>query len=61
MTEGIDVEQWPDIPDRNDNCLCGSGKKYKKCCQAQLEAEVLEYETAASESPNHKCTVQDVH
>ncbi len=21
------------LPDRNDICLCGSGKKYKKCCQ----------------------------
>ena len=23
---------------RNDPCPCGSGKKYKKCCQAQDEA-----------------------
>lgn len=20
------------VPDRNDQCPCGSGKKYKKCC-----------------------------
>ena len=25
-------------PGRNDPCLCGSGKKYKKCCQAKLES-----------------------
>ncbi|WP_416305100.1 PBPRA1643 family SWIM/SEC-C metal-binding motif protein [Neptunicella sp. SCSIO 80796] len=23
-------------PKRNDPCHCGSGKKYKKCCSAQL-------------------------
>ena len=22
------------VPSRNDPCLCGSGKKYKKCCAA---------------------------
>ncbi len=25
-------------PGRNDSCVCGSGKKYKKCCQEKLEA-----------------------
>jgi SAM-dependent methyltransferase/tetratricopeptide (TPR) repeat protein len=25
-------------PGRNDPCVCGSGKKYKKCCQGKLEA-----------------------
>ncbi|QLH37578.1 MAG: preprotein translocase subunit SecA [Parachlamydiaceae bacterium] len=25
---------------RNDSCPCGSGKKYKKCCGAQLEAGI---------------------
>lgn len=25
-------------PGRNDPCICGSGKKYKKCCQGKLEA-----------------------
>jgi preprotein translocase subunit SecA len=25
---------------RNENCPCGSGKKYKKCCGANLEADV---------------------
>jgi 2-polyprenyl-3-methyl-5-hydroxy-6-metoxy-1,4-benzoquinol methylase len=25
-------------PGRNDPCVCGSGKKYKKCCQQKLEA-----------------------
>ncbi|MET7013436.1 SEC-C metal-binding domain-containing protein [Uliginosibacterium flavum] len=23
-----------DVPDRNEDCPCGSGKKYKKCCGA---------------------------
>lgn len=23
---------------RNDKCICGSGKKYKKCCMAKYEA-----------------------
>jgi uncharacterized protein len=22
----------PNTPGRNDPCVCGSGKKYKKCC-----------------------------
>lgn len=27
------LDKLPDIrPGRNDQCLCGSGKKYKKCC-----------------------------
>jgi hypothetical protein len=26
---------------RNDPCPCGSGKKYKKCCQAKDEASEL--------------------
>ncbi len=24
----------PDVPDRNDPCPCGSGRKFKKCCGA---------------------------
>jgi len=27
---------------RNDPCPCGSGKKYKKCCEAKDEAKVRE-------------------
>jgi preprotein translocase subunit SecA len=26
---------------RNDDCPCGSGKKYKKCCAGQTEAELI--------------------
>jgi 2-polyprenyl-3-methyl-5-hydroxy-6-metoxy-1,4-benzoquinol methylase/tetratricopeptide (TPR) repeat protein len=26
---------------RNDPCICGSGKKYKKCCQQKLEAPTV--------------------
>ena len=28
---GIRYEQVR-LPDRNDPCICGSGKKFKKCC-----------------------------
>jgi tetratricopeptide (TPR) repeat protein/SAM-dependent methyltransferase len=28
------------IPGRNDPCPCGSGKKYKKCCQNKLAAQI---------------------
>lgn len=24
-------------PGRNDNCPCGSGKKFKKCCEGKTE------------------------
>jgi len=27
-----EVNQYDHTPSRNDTCLCGSGKKYKKCC-----------------------------
>jgi len=37
-------------PGRNDPCHCGSGKKYKKCCQPKklaAEGEVIAKEQAA--------------
>src|SRR5262249_54421567 len=39
-------------PGRNDPCHCGSGKKYKKCCQPKEEAaerEVIAKDQAARE------------
>ena len=39
-------------PGRNDPCHCGSGKKYKKCCQPKVEAaerEVIAKDQAARE------------
>jgi len=39
-------------PGRNDPCHCGSGKKYKKCCQPKEEAaerEVIANDQAARE------------
>jgi transcription initiation factor TFIIIB Brf1 subunit/transcription initiation factor TFIIB len=27
---------------RNDKCICGSGKKFKKCCQIKIEQENIE-------------------
>ena len=52
MTENIDIqaatggtsyepEQTQTIG-RNDQCLCGSGKKYKKCCLAEEERKEAE-------------------
>ena len=37
-------------PGRNDPCHCGSGKKYKKCCQPKelaAEGEVIAKDQAA--------------
>jgi SEC-C motif len=33
-TADADVVSWP--PCRNQRCWCGSGRKYKKCCAADL-------------------------
>ena len=35
-------------PGRNDPCFCGSGKKYKKCCDGRVEAHA---ETATRNNP----------
>lgn len=48
-------------PGRNEPCPCGSGKKYKKCCEpadnARREAELAEEqarrEAAAAEQAEH--------
>ncbi|HEX8409585.1 MAG TPA: SEC-C metal-binding domain-containing protein [Thermoanaerobaculia bacterium] len=41
---------------RNDPCLCGSGRKYKRCCLKQDEAESRSKRqnalVAASNDPN---------
>ncbi len=45
-----------ELPGRNDPCYCGSGKKYKKCCEekdasathATLEKQWTEAEKAAA-------------
>ncbi|MGM0557481.1 MAG: SEC-C domain-containing protein [Myxococcota bacterium] len=33
MTDAIPLSEVPEDLGRNDPCPCGSGKKYKKCCQ----------------------------
>jgi hypothetical protein len=33
MTDAIPLSEVPDGIGRNDPCPCGTGKKYKKCCQ----------------------------
>ena len=48
-------------PGRNDPCHCGSGKKYKKCCQPkddEAERAVGGEEPGAELQPLHK---RDVH
>jgi predicted O-linked N-acetylglucosamine transferase (SPINDLY family) len=43
-----------DAPGRNDDCLCGSGKKYKKCCLGKTEpavpAAIQDAQTALDEA-----------
>ena len=41
----------PPKPGRNDPCPCGSGKKYKKCCDGQLATEPEPVSLWRSESP----------
>jgi tetratricopeptide (TPR) repeat protein len=52
-------------PGRNDPCHCGSGKKYKKCCQPKEEA--AERETIAKDQARreaqaaaHRLTLREV-
>ena len=42
-----------DKPGRNDNCWCGSGKKYKKC-HIDFDEKIEEYECAGHIVPSHK-------
>ena len=37
---------------RNDPCLCGSGKKYKRCCLAKVEKAERQALTAAAVDPH---------
>lgn len=30
------------LPGRNEPCWCGSGKKYKKCCQVEDEKQAAQ-------------------
>ncbi|MFA6971678.1 MAG: SEC-C metal-binding domain-containing protein, partial [Gallionella sp.] len=39
-------------PGRNDPCPCGSGKKFKKCCQDKLEASAAPPEQKIEKSSN---------
>lgn len=38
-----DLDDLPNTPKigRNDQCSCGSGKKYKKCCLAEEESTII--------------------
>lgn len=39
-------------PGRNDNCWCGSGRKYKKC-HIDFDERIEEYECAGHTVPSH--------
>ncbi len=41
-----------DKPGRNDECWCGSGKKYKKC-HIDFDEKIEEYEVQGFEGPDH--------
>jgi hypothetical protein len=46
-----------DRPGRNDACPCGSGKKYKKCCQAADDAREAEAERERQASAAARPTI----
>jgi hypothetical protein len=39
----MELRQYYNIVGRNDICLCGSGKKYKKCCSNRLQELAAKY------------------
>ena len=41
IASGYTVQRATEKVNRNDPCPCGSGKKYKKCCMAKDEADLL--------------------
>ena len=41
-----------DKPGRNDECWCGSGKKYKKC-HIDFDEKIEEFEVQGFEVPDH--------
>lgn len=45
----------PDVG-RNDPCPCGSGKKYKKCCEAKLAHKKFHAEVINPSTANSKLT-----
>jgi hypothetical protein len=57
------------LPGRNDPCHCGSGKKYKKCCQekdaearhATLEKQWTEAEKAAAKKAEEEKKAAEQH
>lgn len=46
------------IPGRNHDCPCGSGKKYKRCCIGLPRAEQLERFEAAADLPPDPATIK---
>lgn len=44
----------PNLPKRNDPCLCGSGKKFKYCCISQFKPESFVFGDAPIEEKLEK-------
>lgn len=42
---------------RNDKCVCGSGKKFKKCCLPKINFQDI-YELKQNERPVNKNTIE---
>lgn len=38
--DGVFINIHKNLPGRNDKCLCGSGKKFKKCCLAKVTEQI---------------------
>ena len=38
-------------PGRNDPCICGSGKKFKKCCESKYQHKQIHAEQITESAP----------
>jgi hypothetical protein len=38
----VELEKYTNIK-RNDICICGSNKKYKKCCLSKIQSNILKF------------------
>lgn len=45
---------------RNDPCPCGSGAKYKKCCDNPVVLQQMEAEDAAQRDAMHELAIAEV-
>ena len=53
IEEVLDLLKVGSVPERNEPCYCDSGKKYKKCCEKQLQKkDALFNELKFSDDPS---------